>query len=211
MNSAADLRQHIGGATGKLGFLRWVEGVYPMPIAQAALQRATVVAPTGNRLGRLGRFGAMNRYGRVTRRLSGLGDTTPANGSDVFIQDVSFDPSTVATPAPVVTADSTGADGSAATPSWVQSIGAAITAATTGYLTVSQTQAQQQILQTNLQRAAAGLPPLPYTAAQLGVMGPTLNVGLSSATLTPILYLGGGIALLALLASAMKGGRRRAA
>lgn len=213
--SASEVAKHVNGATGALGFLRWVEATFPAPIAAQVLQ---IAAKKTGALGRLGRFGfGLVRRPVVTRgprtlygsRVAGLGYL----GDDTALTaDLTVTPTAVMNNSPeimpTVTADTTGASTAPASSSWISSIGNALTnavaAAGQAYLTVNQVQGANSILQTNLQRAQQGLAPLPYTSQQLGLTGPTLNLGLSSTTLTPLLLLGGGAVLLIALASARK-------
>lgn len=80
--------------------------------------------------------------------------------------------------------------GGAAAPGWLQTL---ITGATQLELTQQSISNAQQINAINIQRAAAGLPPInpPLTS------GPTVNVGLSQNTQTLLLY--GALAVGALI------------
>lgn len=80
------------------------------------------------------------------------------------------------------------ANSGASSSSIVSSIGNIVSAIGQVYLAKSQVDTLNQVNQIQLQRAAAGLPPLNTSTLQLGV--PQVQVGLNSQTLT-----GGGIAL----------------
>lgn len=62
------------------------------------------------------------------------------------------------------------------------------------YLTSEQMKAQKKVLDMQLQRAQAGLPPLDINMQQYGLTGPSVGVGIESNTLR---YLGWGAAALA--------------
>lgn len=67
------------------------------------------------------------------------------------------------------------------------------------YLTYEQTQAQKKVMDLQLQRARAGLPPADINMEQYGLTGPSVSVGLSSTTRTMLLYGGVGLAAVYLL------------
>lgn len=71
------------------------------------------------------------------------------------------------------------------------------------YLTREQSQAQQRILNTNLQRAQQGLPMLNINPADYG-MQPSVGVGLTGDTKQLLIYGGAGVGLLWLLSMATK-------
>lgn len=80
-----------------------------------------------------------------------------------------------------------------ATPSWMSDISSAISAVGQAYLTKTQISDAQTIFNTNLQRAQAGLSPLPTNPADYGLPSPTVNVGLASGTSNMLMW--GGIGL----------------
>lgn len=182
------VKAHIGDATGELGFLKWVETL-PASISVPVLKVAAMHA-------------AQRATGIPNARLSGLGDAA----QDAIDQSASLADLTSSTPAATTVASSTPASSS-----WLSDIANVLTqgisAAGQAYLTVNQVHGANQILQTNLQRAQQGLPPLPYTASDLGLTGPTVNLGVSSSTLKPILWLGGGALVLIALTGALKARR----
>lgn len=116
--------------------------------------------------------------------LAGLGDV---------LAPVSFDTSLVSTPA--VSSSS----------SWGDTIKDAITAASSAYLTKSQIDAQKQILDLQIERARAGLPPANIDPSQYGV--PNVNIGVSADT-KQMLLIGGGVLALLVVGSMLTGRRR---
>lgn len=208
------------GAKGMRGFLLWTKAAFPANISGpilAAARKHVGGTPGGSLAG--GNFGyaAPRRY---RRPLQGFGDYTVAdpNNPDNLInlttgQSLSTDASgnTVIINSDGSTSAVNSVDGTiAATPaapastSWMSDITSAVAGATQALLGVKQVDAAQQIFNVNLQRAQQGLAPIPTNPTQYGLAAPTVNVGVSSATLTPILYVVGGIALLLMLGSALK-------
>lgn len=74
------------------------------------------------------------------------------------------------------------------------------------YLTREQMQAQQQILNVQLQRAQQGLPPLAIDPQTYGLPQPSIGVSLDSGTKTTLLWIAGGLGV-ALLLGLIGGGR----
>lgn len=178
-------------AKGMKGFLLWVQAAWPKKIADpiikaahAALVQDAAASAAGpvsigsymgpSTFGRLGRMPpalpARLHSLRAVHGLGALGATGTASSTSV----VAATPST------------------AATPSWMSSITSAISALGQAYLTKTQISDAQTIFDTNLQRAQAGLAPLPTNPANYGLPSPQLNVGLASGTQNLLLY--GGIA-----------------
>jgi len=91
--------------------------------------------------------------------------------------------------------------GSASTPI-VNAIGQVIGAVSQVYMTNNQAALQQQVLQTQLQRAQAGLPPLNTSLNQLGV--PTISTGGTLGNMGTVFLIGGGLLLAILLGGAKK-------
>jgi len=187
------------GAKGKKGFLMWVAAAFPPNIANriaaAALSHVNpqllkssanlMPAASGGNAGptvtKMGRFG-------------GFGDDANLVTVGVDVPPVSD----------TVTAAVNATDSSAADPSWLASITAAISTASQAYLGVQQNKDQQAIFQTNLTRAQQGLPPIPTNPTAYGLPAPTVNFGLASGTQSAVLWIAGGLGLLFLLSSAMK-------
>jgi hypothetical protein len=133
---------------------------------------------------------AQNTLGAY-RRMGGLGDVT-----DVTLTPVGTEAIDAAT-ANVPTIDVTqAANDSSTSTSITDAISGVVKGISSLYLTKQQADIQQQVVNTQLARAAAGLPPLPTSLANLGV--PQVSVGLSTGTGTALLIGGGIIAALLL-------------
>jgi hypothetical protein len=91
---------------------------------------------------------------------------------------MAFDPNSVSAPAPVDV--STAANDGSTSSSLTDMIGGIVKGISSLYMTKQQADIQQQVVNTQLQRAAAGLPPLPTSLSNLGV--PQVSVGLSTGT-----------------------------
>lgn len=92
-------------------------------------------------------------------------------------------------------------------PSWSDTLKDVVTAASSAYLTKTQLDAQKKILDLQIQRQRAGLPPADIDPSSYGV--PQVRLGLSTDTKTLLMWgagLAGGGLLLYLI---MSGGRRR--
>jgi hypothetical protein len=97
---------------------------------------------------------------------------------DVPTFSMAFDPNSVSAPTPVDV--STAANDGSTSSSLTDMIGGIVKGISSLYMTKQQADIQQQVVNTQLQRAAAGLPPLPTSLANLGV--PQVSVGLSTGT-----------------------------
>lgn len=129
-----------------------------------------------------------------TQSVSGLGmGATDDPLTPSFVYSMS-DPAQTAAPAPP-------------TPSWVDSVTNLFKAAGQAFLTKTQVDAQGKLLDTQLARARAGLPPLNIDPSSYGLQ-PTVGVGLTSSTQSLLMY--GGLAALGvwLLTSLSKHRRR---
>lgn len=198
------------GAKGKKGFLLWAVAAFPKAISDRIVKAAAghldaqmvsavrnraagnasslVGAPGSTQVGlgyapqpvvQRGRMGNFRGFGDTTPSLVTVGVDTPDVSSSV--------------------SDAINAtDSSAATPDWMSSISSAIQAAGQAYLTKTQVDAASQIFQTNLQRAQAGLPPIPTNPTQYGLPAPTVNLGLSSTTQSAVLWIAGGLGVILL-------------
>lgn len=168
--------------TGVRGFLKWWKaeqpGLYPK-VAQLVSQRVPA---------------AFDDYHGGNWKIAGLGQTDA-------LQMLSVDPSLVSAPTVDV---SDAADSGAKSTSIADTISNIVKGVSTLYLTKKQADIQQQVVNTQLQRAAAGLPPLPQSLANLGV--PQVNVGLQGNT-GIMLAIGGGLLAFALFFG--RGGRGR--
>lgn len=226
------------GATGPKGFLIWVKAAFPGAISkkilaaaaahQAAVKAAASSGPiagansaakAGMGVGRYmgpttfgavpiplhpsgydyqrGRRAGLVSYNRRQQRLLGsLGDaTTDSLGSDA-LAPITIDP-TIAN-----------ASTSSASPSWLSSIGSAVTAATQAYLGIQQSKDAQTLFDTNLQRAQQGLAPLNANPAAYGIVSPQVNVGLSSSASTLLMWGGIGLGAILLLNVGVKAAKR---
>lgn len=166
---------------GVRGFLKWFRSQQPGLYAEVARHVSQKVP------------GAFNDYHAGNWKIAGLGQSEA-------LQQLSLDPSLVKAPTVDV---SDAADAGSSTSSITDTISNIVKGISTLYMTKKQADIQQQVVNTQLARAAAGLPPLPQNLANLGV--PQVNVGLQSGTGT-WLAVGGGLLLLAILF-----GRRRSA
>lgn len=167
--------------TGVRGFLKWFQQAQPGLYARVASQ-VSDRAP-----------GAFDDYHAGNWKIAGLGQSAA-------LQQLSFDPGLISIPNVDV---SDAADAGAKSSSITDTIANIVKGVSTLYLTKKQADIQQQVVNTQLQRAAAGLPPLPTSLQNLGV--PQVSVGLSAGTGT-MLAVGGGLALLLILFS--RRGRR---
>ncbi len=191
------------GAKGKKGFLLWVAAAFPKAIADRVMKAAlthvdpsllaTVMGQTGGPLpGRAGpTVTKMGRFG-------GFGDDANLVTIGVDTQNVSD-----ATQAAINATDS-----GAATPDWASTISSAIQAAGQAYLTKAQVDTMSQIANQNIMLAQKGLPLIPTNPTTYGLPAPTVQVGLSSATLTPLLWIAGGIGVVILISSLAKHSKR---
>lgn len=74
------------------------------------------------------------------------------------------------------------------------------------YLTYEQMRAQKKVMDAQLARAQAGLPPLDLNMEQYGLTGPSVSVGISPQTKTLLIYGGVGLAAVYLLPKLLKRG-----
>lgn len=165
--------------TGVRGFLKWIRaeqpGLYPK-IAREVSARVPA---------------AFDRYHQGEWKIAGLGQTEA-------LQQIALDPSLVRAPTVDV---SDAADAGVKSSAVTDTIANIVKGVSTLYLTKKQADIQQQVVNTQLQRAAAGLPPLPRSLADLGV--PQVNVGLQSGTGMAI-AVGAGLFVLAMFLGGRK-------
>jgi hypothetical protein len=190
------------GAKGKKGLLLWVQAAFPKAMADKALEaaaqhvrgrmvsaaRAAASGPQAGNLKGMGRMGALGFVGDPT--LMTIGVDTPSVSDSV-------------NSAVINATDSGSAD-----PGWLSSISSALQLGAQAYLSKTQIDASQQIFNTNLQRAQMGLPPIPTNPTAYGLPSPTVNFGLAGGTLTPLLWVAGGIGAIILISSLAGGSRR---
>jgi hypothetical protein len=181
---------------GTKGFLLWAKENIPW-VYQAYAMRGvgSVVASQGTTMGDVSDF--------LTTDLSASSLLAPTDQVDQAVAAAgglsgsASDPASAASTAP--------------TSSSLSSIFSGLASAVGSvFLTKQQLDTQNQLVQLQLQRAQAGLPPLNVSNLGLPQLGPTLNLGLSSQTQSALFWvlgIGGGLLLL----SSVLGGRGRRA
>jgi hypothetical protein len=162
--------------TGVRGYLKWLQRDQPGLYRLAA----PVIAQ------RVPEAFSDREQSMAMGALMGFADDT-ASGTTTFFGD-SATPFDSASVEPAATDVADAANSGAASSGIVGTIKNIISGISQAYLAKSQVDTLNQVNQIQLQRAAAGLPPLNTSTLQLGV--PQVNVGLSKGTLT-----GGGVAL----------------
>ena len=158
--------------TGIRGFLKWLQQAQPGIYRHVAPKVAQHVP------------GAFSGYHAGGWKIAGLGQSEA-------LQQLTVDPGLVQ--APTVDVSDAANDGVSST-SLTSTISSIVNGISALYLTKKQADIQQQVVNTQLQRAAAGLPPLPTNLANLGV--PQVSVGLSAGTGTAVAIAGGTLLLL---------------
>lgn len=159
--------------TGIKGFLKW--------FAQAQPGLYTKVAPTvAAKVPE-----AFSDYHAGMWRVAGLSNSDAVAklgylGDGVSVDEFSYLSSGGSGSAPAAVDVSTAANSGGGSTSITDTIGSIVKGISTLYLTKQQANIQQQVVNTQLQRAALGLPPLPTSLSNLGV--PQVSVGLSSGT-----------------------------
>lgn len=190
--------------TGIRGFLKWFKQEQPGIYAKVAPKLSTSVpqAFSGYHDGgwKLAGLSRQQINAMMNKKFNGLGD----DSSDFIdlsddLAPVNVTASLIGAPATVDVAQAANTGSSSS--SIASAIGGIIAGASTLYMTQQQLATQQQVVQTQLARAAAGLPPLPASLSNLGV--PQVAVGLSAGTST-ILVIGGAALLLVLMMSSKK-------
>lgn len=133
----------------------------------------------------------LGRSVRIPPKYRPLGAIDPLTGVDLSTP-ITIDNSTGQ---PVDTSTDTSGGGTSTTPGWLNTL---VTGVTQFALGAQQAQRVNQLNQINIQRAAAGLPPL-----NVDIAGPGVSVGASPALQTAI-YVGLGIAGVFVLSSMFK-------
>jgi len=167
--------------TGIKGFLKWFATVQPDLYKKVAPTVAQSVPGAFSDYHAGGWKTAGMSNSQAVSKIGYLGDTVSTDYNPSV--SMAFDPSSVSAPTVDV---STAADSGGTSTSITDTIGSIVKGISTLYLTKQQANIQQQVVNTQLQRAALGLPPLPTSLSNLGV--PQVSVGLSSG-------LGGGLAI----------------
>lgn len=184
--------------TGIKGFLVWLQKAQPGLYKKVAPEVAKKVpeAFSDYHAGMWKVAGLSNS--QAVAKLGGLNDV-PA----VELTSMAFDPSSVSAPTPVDVSTAANAGGSST--STTDLIGSIVSGISSLYLTKQQANIQQQVVNTQLQRAALGLPPLPTSLSNLGV--PQVSVGLSTGT-GSALAIGGAIIAAMFILPKLMGSRR---
>jgi hypothetical protein len=198
-------------STGVRGFLEWLEEQQPGIAKQVkqALPSKVPQAFANYHAGGYRTAGMSQDQALATSAaaLGYLGDDTSTPDLTLMASDLSpvstSDISAAASSVPQVDV-TTAADSGATSTSVTDTIANLVKGISSLYLTKQQADIQQQVVNTQLQRAALGLPPLPQSIANLGV--PQVSVGLSTGT-GSLIAVGAGLFLLYLLFSR---GRSRA-
>lgn len=86
-----------------------------------------------------------------------------------------------------------------AAPSTIDKIKDMILGASQAYLSIEQMKAQKKVMDLQLSRAQAGLPPADINMESYGLVGPSVSVGLSPTTRKVLIYGGIGLAAVYLL------------
>lgn len=187
------------GAKGKKGILLWVLASQPRPIANAVLKaaaahldptmvQAATMAATGPKAGNVA------ATARTMGAFRGFGDV-PLATATIDQPDVSDS---------VNTAIANATDSSTPDSSWASDVATALQTAGQVFLTAQQQSDNQKIFNANLNLAMQNKPLIPTNPTAYGLPAPTVNLGLTSATLTPILWVLGGVGALLLLGSLVK-------
>jgi len=197
-------------ATGLKGYLQWLKTDQPALYAKLANQIAQAV-PKGfsdynQSLVRNIRVRQARDARALKRGMSGLGQD-PSDPFD-FLQPVNVTPDfgdPLAVDLTTQQTDVAEAANSGSTLSTIaNTVSQLVNTAASGYLTVQQAQAYQQLNNAQLQRAAAGLPPLQVSSTGSGI---PLITGSGSLGSSGILLLAGGAVLLAIM---LGGGKSKA-
>lgn len=194
--------------TGIKGFLQWFKAAQPGIYAKVApvIARNLPQAFSGYHEGgwRTAGLTRAQLNAAMNRQFHGFGDSSALTDASGNLLPVDVTASYITPP----TVDVSQAANSGSTSSDLASaIGSIISGASALYMTKQQLGIQQQVVNTQLQRAAAGLPPLPASLSNLGV--PQVSVGLSAGTGAGIALAGGALLLVLMLAGGKrKGGAR---
>lgn len=186
---------------------------------KGALATASNIAKVGmGRAPGMGRYSGPTTFGSVSHRLPvwnatqarrGMGAAPPKSFvlgrlGDATTDALGSDALSAFTVMPDTSSTVDNASTSSASPSWLSSIGTAVSAAVQGYLGVQQANDAQTLFNTNLQRAQQGLSPLNANPSAYGITSPQVNVGLSSSVQTMLIYGGLGLGAILVLNSVLK-------
>lgn len=182
--------------TGINGFLKWLQKAQPGLYKKIAPEIASKVPNA---------FSDFHQGNWKTAGLSNSQAVAKLNGlGDVFdMSSLAFDPSVLGSAPTVDVSDAANSGGSSS--SLTDTIGGIVKGISTLYMTKQQADIQQQVVNTQLQRAALGLPPLPTSLSNLGV--PQVSVGLTTGTGGALMI--GGALLVGMVLFGMIGKRGR--
>lgn len=172
--------------TGVNGFLKWLQTVQPGIYKQVAPKISQQVPEAFSDYHAGGWRTAGLSNSQAVAKLNGLGDSFD-------ISAPSFDSSVLGAAPTVDVSDAANSGGSSS--SITDTIGGIVKGISSLYLTKQQADIQQQVVNTQLQRAALGLPPLPTSLSNLGV--PQVSVGLTTGTGGALMI--GGLALVGVM------------
>jgi hypothetical protein len=194
------------GAKGKKGFLLWATAALPKAMADKVINAAAQHVKAGmvsaaNMAARGPAAGSPVKTAGTMGGFRGFGYV-----GDPTLMTIGVDTPTVSDSATAAVINAT--DSSAADPSWLSSVSSALQLAGQAYLTKTQVDSANQIFQTNLSLAQRGLPLIPTNPTAYGLPAPTVNFGLSNTTLTPVLWIAGGLGALFLISSLSRGRKR---
>lgn len=193
------------GAKGKKGFLLWTAAAFPKPIADKVMAAALQHVDPGMRRAAMSAAGPASLPDRAGPSITKMG-RFGGFGEDANLITIGVDVPGMS--------DSTQAainatDSSAASPDWLSSISNAINLAGQAYLTKTQVDAAGKIFDQNLYNAQHGLPMIKTNPTAYGLPAPTVNFGLAGGTQSALLWVAGGLGIIALIASVSKHARKR--
>ncbi len=186
--------------TGIRGFLKWLQVAQPAVYAKAAPQIAKNIPAAFSDYHAGGWRTAGLSPSQAVDKLNGLGIGPEA----IQLDSLSFDTSSVSAPKPVDV--STAANAGDASTSTTDLIGGIVKGVSSLWMTKQQVDIQNKVVNTQLARAAAGLPPMNVDLSQYGV--PRVSVGLSTGTGTA-LGIGAAIVAAIFFLPRLMGGRAR--
>jgi len=164
--------------TGIRGFLKWLQMTQPAVYAKAAPEIAKNIPAAFSDYHAGGWRTAGLSPSQAVDKLNGLGIGPEA----IQLDSLSFDTSSVSAPKPVDV--STAANEGDASTSTTDLIGGIVKGVSSLWMTKQQVDIQNKVVNTQLARAAAGLPPMNVDLSQYGV--PRVSVGLSTGTGTAL-------------------------
>lgn len=181
--------------TGVRGFLKWLSVAQPDIYKKAAPIIAQKAPEAFSDFHAGGWRTAGMDHAAAVKKLGYIGDTSPIDFSQALNAPIQISASDISLPNMPNVDVSTAANSGSASSSTTDLIGSIVSGISSLYLGKKQADIQQQVVNTQLQRAALGLPPLPSSLANLGV--PQVSLGLSSGT--SALAIAAGVGFLALI------------